>query len=473
MAILFHKYKYLIATLIAIAIVVIYKLSFLPLPYYWDEAFPYSTAVHTMYHHGISFSPAAVPPDISHGHPPMFFILGAAWMYLFGTSLIAGHSFALFVAALTAFTTFLFGSRFFSPRVGFIATLLFCSQAVFISQSAFLMPEMIMALFTLWAFYAYFAGKNLLFVIITAAMLLTKESGAVLIISLACVECYSFLTSKTYGIKNLLVKAAYIGAPVAIASLFFIAQKALYGWFLYPSHIGYISSRWTDFKQNLPGGIEYLLIYYGRNAFTLLIIIAVIYSYSKRHRNNASGNFRKIAPVFGCYIIFYLLFSSVNVFIPRYLLCIFPPFIIIGAALTERAFTSFRLLYPLAIAGICAACIYFYSIPLPGGDRNYAPSVKTDLAMVRHCELLGLQEKHIFTTSVLRLAFNDVYAGYVTGKPFTDIQWEFDKNTEYCIFSLDEYDASLFDKIKRENDLQLIKRFRDSYAWCELYKVVR
>src|SRR5436190_472897 len=79
---------------------VAFKWSYLSLPFFWDEAWPYSTAVHAMYNHGISLIPGSISPSISRGHPLLFYCMAAAWMKLFGTSVFAIHLFALLISVL-------------------------------------------------------------------------------------------------------------------------------------------------------------------------------------------------------------------------------------------------------------------------------------------------------------------------------------------------------------------------------------
>lgn len=234
----------------------------------------------------------------------------------------------------------------------------------------------------------------------------------------------------------------------------------------------YISSKWTAFRENLPSAIAYLLIYYGRNALTVITIVATtmtLFSKTEKYTENEKA----ILPPLLYMVVLFLLFSSVNYYIPRYLLCIFPPFIITCIVLTEKGFCRFPALRNLAYVGLCATFLFFYFQPAKNGDIDWSPSIRTDLAMVRYCEKEGLQDKHIFATSVLRIDFQEEHAGYLSGGRFSNIQSEFDQDTEYCIFTGDENDEALFNGLKSTNKLVLIKRCSEKYAWNELYKVIK
>ena len=64
-------------------IFIIFKLPHLSLPYYSDEAWSYIPAIHMMETNGLSMLPDALPPDVSRGHPLLFYFLGALWMRVF------------------------------------------------------------------------------------------------------------------------------------------------------------------------------------------------------------------------------------------------------------------------------------------------------------------------------------------------------------------------------------------------------
>lgn len=466
------KYRYRFGIVIVIAAVIIYKLKFLLLPYFWDEAWPYSVAVRTLFNNGLSLLPGAIDADLSRGHPLMFHFLAALWMKIFGNGVLSGHSFVLAISVFLIVCTYLFCKKFFSERVGFIAGLLLSVQPLFITQSVFLMPEMLMALWTMLCLFVFFEGRKFLFLIFGTAMMLTKESGYVLPAILFIAEVFVFFFSKQKSSRSFLGKLLLICIPVFVASIFYILQKNKFGWFFYPFHMDHISSSLKVFPENLQNEAAYLFIYYGRNGISIFVIISLIWILTLP-KFGFTQNEKKILPVLSLYIVLYLVFSALNFYIPRYLMCAFPPFIIIGSVLADKVFARFKLIYPLIITGIAVTCLFFYFQPKKYGDMDYSPSVNTDLQMVRYCEQMGLQDKKIFTTTLIRYALNEPYTGYLSAGKFSNVQWEFSGDTEYCIFSADEYDSDLFSKIKKENRLELVKRFEAQYAWCELYKINR
>ena len=62
---------------IIILVLIIFKSQVIALPYFGDEAFPYSIAVRTLLKSDLSLMPTAIPPELSRGHPLVFHFLAA------------------------------------------------------------------------------------------------------------------------------------------------------------------------------------------------------------------------------------------------------------------------------------------------------------------------------------------------------------------------------------------------------------
>ena len=464
--------KYFFGVVVLLLGLVSYKLQHIGLLYFGDEAWPYGVAVRTMHHNGLSLLPHALSPDLSRGHPLLFHLLAATWMRIFGISPVAGHTFALTISSLLIFEVFFFCKIFFSERIGLLACFILCVQVGFVAQSAFLLPEVLFALFTLLGFHAFFREKKLQFVLWATCMLLTKESGVAMIFALLTWQIATFLLQAKRDVNALLSGLLLIITPLLIASVYFFIQKIEYGWFFFPLHIGLIVIDKSILTDILPKAAAYLTINDGRNMLTLFIVIALIVSLLKRNR--LSPNEKKIFSCFCCYLLSFLVFTSMNFYMTRYMLCLFPPFIIMGATVIDRVFFKLRFIYTAVVIVITCAVLLPFISKKNVQDLNCAYSVRTDHRMVAYCEQKNLYDTCIFTTSVLCYDFTDPYTGYLSGsKRFTNVGLQFSGKTAYCIFSTDQYDPDLFERIKKENKLVLIQRYEQGYAWCELYKVQR
>ena len=331
---------------------------------------------------------------------------------------------------------------------------------------------MLLALWTMLCFLFWTGNKKYLFILCATAMLLTKESGGVFFIALFLYESGVFVIQKDKKFSVLFRNLSLVIIPIAIASTNYIIQKIKFGWFLYPFYMDVVKSSRASFFENLPSAAAYTFIYDGRNGISIFIVISLllIFFFFKKKFSKME---QKTIIVFTLFIFLFLLFSSVNYYIPRYLMCIFPPFIIIASFIIEKAFVVIKPVLALIITGMVVTGIFFYAQPKQFGDRDYSPSVITCKNTIDYCESQRLYTSYIFTGSIMRAALSEPYAGFISGVKFTHVQWEFDDKTEYCIFNEDEYDKALADKIKKEYKLRLVSRVALNYAWSEIYIVER
>src|SRR4051812_27762575 len=152
-------------TIAVIAAFVVLKFQDLFLPYYWDELAVYSRASLYLSDHGLGLMPASLPPTWSRGHPLLFQFIYAVGFTLFGKSVVVGHSISLAVACILLLAVYKKVASFYNRLIGFCTVLLLCAQPVFIAQSAFVLPEMMLALFAFLAFAAYYERKMVRFAV--------------------------------------------------------------------------------------------------------------------------------------------------------------------------------------------------------------------------------------------------------------------------------------------------------------------
>src|SRR5690606_18127328 len=117
------KDKYCIDSIIIIALFIVFKISYLNLPHFWDESWSYARAIHKMYEQGPTLLPGNVDVDATRGHPLFYYFITSLWMKVFGISLISKHVFALIIAVLTLISAFIVNKILFSSRAGFLAVL--------------------------------------------------------------------------------------------------------------------------------------------------------------------------------------------------------------------------------------------------------------------------------------------------------------------------------------------------------------
>jgi 4-amino-4-deoxy-L-arabinose transferase-like glycosyltransferase len=260
----------------------IFKIQHLTLPFFWDEAWPYSTGIFYMHSHGLSLLPGSIPFDISRGHPLFFHFISALWMKIFGTSLIAVHIFPLLISITLVICVYFFCVSFFSEAVALGSCVLLMAQPIFFSQSAMLLPEVLVALLTLLSFWAFLRERKMSYIACAALLLLTKESGIVIVISLFCWSIFEKIYQRRESnILHIISRSLYLLLSAAIASVFFILQKIQTGHFFLPMYIEGNNLQWTIFLEKLKNYFAYVFIYQGRNALSIFLILAVAIYFTK------------------------------------------------------------------------------------------------------------------------------------------------------------------------------------------------
>jgi len=463
-------YIYPAATGLLVFCLIAFKMHMLGLPYFWDEAWPYSAAVRAMYNHGPSLLPNALPPELSRGHPLLFHFLAASWMKLFGTSLVSGHSFALLISVCLIVAVYRFCNRFFSARVAFTASLFLCLQVGFVAQATFVLPEVLMAFWTVVCLYTYFNNNRWLYVLVTTCMLLTKESGIVLPLALCIYDGIGVIKTKDWrgGLRKIFINLL----PVFIVAIFFILQKLQYGWFFYPLHLSYISIDKNVITEKIPVCFAYLFIYSGRNVLTLLSLISLGIALWKKKFYQA-GKINQVAPLLAIYMLLFILFCSINFFIPRYMLPALPVLAIAAATLIDIALSSISLSIPIAVSAISISLFLPFLSKKKNDDLNCAHAIHTEQNVVKYCEQNHLYDSEIAAPCVVKYDLTEPSAGYLSGPVFAKTEQTISANTSYYIYSSDEPDEATLASLKQMNKITLLKRFEEGYAWREIYKVVK
>jgi 4-amino-4-deoxy-L-arabinose transferase-like glycosyltransferase len=318
-------------------ILILVKYSSLSLPYFWDEAWPYATGVHLMYDNGLSLLPGAIPFDISRGHPLFFHLFSSLWMKIFGNTLFASHFFSLIISCGLLLTVYFFGKKYLSPETGFYSAIILCVQPVFLAQSSMLLPEIMLAMLSLFTLYFYLSGKKIPFLITSICMLLTKESGIIVLLSLLIKEFIDYFQArKKSDFHDLFFRVLLITAPVLFAFIFFLLQKIKTGYFflpLYTDHENFVLNTILNKLSDFPA---FFFIYQGRNLLSGIFILSIIFLFTTGKKTDLNEKEKNVVYLLTIFILMFLVFSASNFYSPRYLLNIFPPFIFIATYLFLR-----------------------------------------------------------------------------------------------------------------------------------------
>ena len=160
---------------IVILALIIYKIPYLNLSYYWDEAWSYKPAVEEMVKHGPSLLPGSISIANYKGHPLFFYFLSSVWLHLFPDNIFWSKCFALSIAVLTLIYTFLLTKYLSNNRTAALfSVILLASQDIFLAQSGLLLPEMLLALLSLMSLYYYFKNKYWFYFVSASLLMLTR-----------------------------------------------------------------------------------------------------------------------------------------------------------------------------------------------------------------------------------------------------------------------------------------------------------
>lgn len=457
--------------LLAIIVFVGVKIPFLSLPYYWDEAWVYGPAIRTMEATKLGILPDALPPELSRGHPLLFHFLGAAWMTAFGTSTTVGHIFPLFLSVLLFVAVYLFGKKIFlSDKAGFTAAFVLALQPIFLAQSGLLLPEVMLALFSLITFYFYLDNKRILYVLAGILTLFTKESGLTVIATLLLWTLLEALfSSDGKKWKKFFVNSVIISLPLIPFIAYFVYQNMIQGWFFFPEHIGLIASTPEKILNQLERYAAYVFIYQGRNLLTFSTIIALlVVPFSGR---TLEQNESKAVLVLLLHCFVYLIFSSLNFYSDRYTMMLIPMLSLLFAFCINKAF-DFNWV-PWVVLVVVAGLQWQEINKRTNSDHNlgYADAIETHEKAIAYCEEKELKDKIFYGYFLMERYMENPYSGYVTeDDKFTDVSGVFNDKTEYAIFSNVE-DKENYEFLKTTKRLKLLERFEERNAWTEVYKV--
>lgn len=448
---------------------VLFKIQDLFLPYFWDEAWSYIPAIKEMAIKGSSLLPNSISPELYRGHPLLFYFLSSFWIKLLGSNIWIAKLFPLFISICFLQSVFSFAKKNFNYLTAILTLVILIIQSVFFAQSTFLLPEVLLALFTVLSLNSYIDKKYTSTIIWLTLALYTKESAVVIWGVIAFVRFLEVLNTKDVSLYYKFKKIIFFLFPLVFVLIFFLVQKFLVGWFFFPEHISYLSL--AEFAGKLKGYSSYLFIFMGRNLLTLFGFGALIWLIIRKEHQLKEK--RRILFILTFFIGTYLLFSSFNFYSPRYLVSILPFVILIWVYLIERVTRKYPILVTILSFAVIIANNLSFTINKRGGNDHtlgYRDLIKVQSEMVSYCEELEIYDDAIFTHFLMQYYLTNSDLGYLTNAiEFRNVNNKLTAKTEYAIISSNELDNGVYEKIKNRH--KLLKRYEQKGSWIELYKV--
>lgn len=354
------------------------KLPHLNTPYFWDELGVYVKAALFMFDNGITLLPGFLPPELSRGHPLACAAFFAAAYKLFGPQVWAGHLAALAVSGILLVVTYEGGKKISDHTIGAIACLLLMVQPVFIAQSTMVLPEMLLALFSTAAIFAYAGNRLLPFMFFATLAIMTKETAIAIPVTIWSIEFFRFFLGRRSESTRACL-AAFV--PVACWGVFLLLQKNAHGWFFFPLHSDYVSFSLHQITPRLGYYVSFLLKGQGRLLWTLILASALcLYLWKNRDRLAATvaGDIRSALVekqpvlVLWVYIGWGVAVSMLNFHLGRYSLFLLPSLCFLIAQSFEFVSANIRVGWfrQLAIVVLMSLPFAYYSSKIFNVDAD-------------------------------------------------------------------------------------------------------
>jgi 4-amino-4-deoxy-L-arabinose transferase-like glycosyltransferase len=360
----------------------------LSLPYFWDEAGYYIPAAWDFYSSGRLIPQSTLPT----GHTPLVTVyLALAWR-VFGFSAFITRAAIVLLAAATVFTLYSLGRRVVGREGAAWSALLLAMSPLFFSQSSLVHLDLAAALFTTLALWALVEKRAVWFTATASLAALSKET-AVIVLPVAWV--YAWRNGQALAAAASSRRPSWQGRWLALT----FPLLPLAGWSLYYHHAtGY----WTGNREYLsynfyatlvPARILWTLLRRlyetfvgGFNWILTLGALSGIWRGAKEHRAGPRQNWlpasgagvvsrpaailpdypRAFLLLAASLLVVYLVMLSVvgGAVLPRYLLPIFPPLILLAVLLLWRLPVKLARLI-CGVTTICFIWAWFLNPPYP------------------------------------------------------------------------------------------------------------
>lgn len=453
--------------LIPILFVLLVKTPHLSLPYFWDEAWSYITAINKMYETGPGLLPGALPLEISKGHPLFFFFIYSTWMRLFGTSITVVHSLSLLISVATLLATYWMVKKHANRNTALLSIVLLSVQSLFLAQATMVLPEMLVTFLLLLSIHLYLLRKFVWFALTATLMVLTKETSVIFLFGFLLVHLNEYFKS-CKELKKFLFESSFISIPLVTYAAFLVLHKHKFGSFFYPVHTDFVEFGIESVQKKLEMATAIIFTRYGRNALLLVLIgsLALLIIKKKKPENT------RLLILLLIQTLFYLLFTAINFYSPRYTLSLMVLFVVAAAVLMSVAHFSKNWMNAFIIAFVIALPLYSTFTKKSNNDKDlgYVEAIKVHQEMVHFCEKQQWQDKRISASFNLIYYLRDPSLGYIEGvKEFLNVSDLLDIcNSEvYLLECTNIGKQAQVDSIRNKN--RLVKRFELDKAWGEIY----
>jgi hypothetical protein len=359
-------------------------------------------------------------------------------------------------SSLTVISIYLLAIRVINGNktIALLSSLLFLVSPFFQAQYCLVLPEMMLTLFSVLSLIFWIDRRVFLYFICASAAILTKETG---IIIPATIFVYELIINQKKGLKTALVGFT----PVIMFIIFIVIQRIQNGWFLLPGHTSFIDFTFNSIWDKFYHFIEFIFIKQGRIFISILSVLGLFWVEKKIFTNEWILLF--------LYFIAGLAFCSINFFMMRYILFIFPVFCILVLTIIHQLLKKSKYFFPIIL--VCILIQVFY--------------MKSDeFKNARNLSYLDTIEVMTDASSFLKDNFSNEISLYVADPfhfYFTDTRYEvFDKKWPNLVNNLSSKPNLViscqpagmpFPQDPLSIGYQEIKRFSKGFSEVKIYQI--
>lgn len=452
----------------AIIIFLFLKVSYLTMPFFWDEIVVYALPAQELYEKGLLHAHPSFRSNYAlfFGHPPAHSFTLAILFKLFEATPFVARAFSLFCSTLGLFSIYAIVGKLTRAWLGFLALVLLAFDQNYFFQSSQVLADVLMMGLIPLLIYLSLTSRFYLYVLVGSYLVLVKESSLIVIVAVPLAQ---LLAGCKLSKKELIAYAT----PLLVLILFFVNEKIFTGKFSNWPEIGNNSVKSiSEYFYNLIFQCGYMITSrLNRSRFAVVIVSGLIYLVGAKiyaHLNHKK--FQNPPWVLWCALFTIAFLFLGTALIPNvnehYFLPLIAPLLIAAFYFLHLLFKRYLWLFTLFVI------FFIYSVQMPMYARRPPTIGNMFEGQTNHIDLIRLNQESIlfleenFQNATVNAAWpiytsiNNPFMGYVK-KPIQAVS-PLDAESFDVLFLADAsspVEYKLQEKLIEEKNMRLYKEF--------------